>query len=320
MNNQQALVSIIIPAYNYASFLAEAVTSALRQSYTSLDIIIVDDGSTDNTGAVAQQLSAQDKRVRYVHQANQGLSAARNTGMRAARGDFLVFLDADDVLHEQKIAAHLEHFQQYPDTDISYGRSRYFLSTDPQQTFATLALGEEDWMPCISGRAATIMPALIINNIMPVCSAMLRRSVHERVGEFDTTLKSLEDWDYWLRAAAADCLFCYSDDTRFATFIRVHDISMSQNSLRMLQTQYRLRREHIPRSIETMNDRQLAAHLQRDNNKRRLRCLTTLAGEMGASSPAFRALCRGESPTFLLRLLNRLLSRLLRAQFFGRGK
>ncbi len=301
------LVSVVVPAYNYAGFLAEAVTSALRQSHTALDILIVDDGSTDNTAAVAQQLVKQDSRVRYIHQANQGLSAARNTGMREARGDFLVFLDADDVLHEQKIAAHLAHFARESALDISYGSSRYFVSGQPDKTFASLALDEQDWMPKVSGTAAAALPALVVNNIMPVCSAMLRREVVARVGDFDTTLQSLEDWDYWLRAAAAGCRFGYCDDARLATFIRVHGVSMSQNTLRMLQVQYRLRREQIPRCLDSLADRALARRLQRDNRKRRLRCLATIAGELGAASPAFRALCRGESPVMLLKLRYRLL-------------
>lgn len=301
-----ALVSIIVPAYNYGAFLAEAVESALRQSQAQLEVIIVDDGSTDDTAAIAAGLVQRDARVRYVHQPNQGLSAARNTGMKNAAGEFLVFLDADDVLHEHKLAAHLEHFAREPHVDISYGSSRYFLSGQPEKTFASLALDEQDWMPKVSGGAADVLPALVVNNILPVCSAMLRRGVVEAVGAFDTSLKSLEDWDYWLRAAAAGCCFGYSDDARLATYIRVHSTSMSQNTLRMLQVQYRLRREQIPRCLQRLADRALAARLQRDNNRRRLRCLATLAGLPGVSRADVRALCRGESPVMLLKLRYRL--------------
>jgi glycosyltransferase involved in cell wall biosynthesis len=301
------LVSVIIPAYNYAAFLAEAVESALRQSHTNIEVIVVDDGSTDNTAEVAQRLMQQDARVRYVHQANQGLSAARNTGIKNAKGEFLVFLDADDVLHEHKVAAHLEHFLSDEKIDISYGSSRYFLSELPEKTYATIALDEQDWMPKVSGDAETVMPALVVNNIMPVCSAMLRRRVAEVVGDFDTALKSLEDWDYWLRAAATGCVFAYCDDARLAAFIRVHGISMSQNSLRMLQVQYGLRRTQIPRYLQRMTNTTLARQLQQDNAKRRLRCLSSIAAVMGWRSAAFRQLCRGESPVMLLKLAYRLL-------------
>jgi glycosyltransferase involved in cell wall biosynthesis len=302
-----ASVSVIIPAYNYAVFLAEAVESALRQSHTNIEVIIVDDGSTDNTAAVVQTLAQRDARVRYVYQENQGLSAARNTGIKNATGDFLVFLDADDVLHEHKVAAHLEHFEREQTTDISYGSSRYFLSGQPEKTFASIALDEQDWMPKVSGGTADILPTLIVNNIMPVCSAMLRRRVVDAVGDFDSSLKSLEDWDYWLRAAAMNCRFSYAADARLAAYIRVHGISMSQNSLRMLQVQYGLRRVQIPRCLHQLLDRSLAQRLLSDNAKRRLRCLTTIAAEMGARSAGFKQLCRGESPVMLLKLFYRLL-------------
>jgi hypothetical protein len=152
-----------------------------------------------------------------------------------------------------------------------------------------------------------MMPALVVNNIMPVCSAMLRRRVAEVVGDFDTALKSLEDWDYWLRAAATGCVFAYCDDARLAAFIRVHGISMSQNSLRMLQVQYGLRRTQIPRYLQRMTNTTLARQLQQDNAKRRLRCLSSIAAVMGWRSAAFRQLCRGESPVMLLKLAYRLL-------------
>lgn len=302
-----ALVSVIIPTYNYAGFVAKAINSVLDQSYSNTEIIVVDDGSTDNTAVVAQQLLQQDARVRYVHQHNQGLSAARNTGIKNAKGEFLVFLDADDVLHEEKIAAHLEHFATDDQMDISYGSSRYFLSDQPEKTYANIALNEQDWMPKVSGDAETVMPALVVNNIMPVCSAMMRRRVVDVVGDFDITLKSLEDWDYWLRAATAGLRFGYRADVRLAAFIRVHGVSMSQNSLRMLQVQYLLRRMQIPRCLAALSDRVLAKTLRRDNDKRRLRCLATIAAELGSNSAAFRQLYRGESPGMLLKLFFRLL-------------
>lgn len=307
MNAAAPLVSIIVPAYNYASFVAEAIHSALQQTYSNIEVIVVDDGSTDDTASVVCALAEKDTRVLYIHQKNQGLSAARNTGLQHAKGEFIVFLDADDYLHLQKIQAHLEHFQQKPDTDISYGRSRYFLSGKPHELFASFDLDNKDWMPCVSGNATTVMPALIVNNIMPVCSAMLRRSVVTSVGNFDTTLKSLEDWDYWLRAAAKQCIFCFSEDDRLAAYIRVHDISMSQNVLRMKKIQYRLRLDNIPRYIAAMLDRVIASTVLKDNTKRRIRCLTAIAGETGIWQREFWQLCRGESPVILLKMLNRLL-------------
>lgn len=301
------LVSVIIPAYNYADFIAEAIDSALQQSHNNIEVIIIDDGSTDNTASIVSSLAKNDARIFYIYQYNQGLSAARNTGIKNATGEFLVFLDADDVMHAEKIAAHLEHFSQQPTVDISYGSSRYFLSGQPEKTYASIELNEQDWMPKVSGSAEKVMPVLIVNNIMPVCSVMLRRRVLDVVGNFDTALKSLEDWDYWLRAAAAGCHFAYNDDTRLAAYIRVHGSSMSQNRLRMLQVQYLLRRTQIPRAIQSITDDTQKARLLRDNDKRRLRCLAAIVSEMGVCSAACRQLYSGESPVMLLKLFYRLL-------------
>lgn len=275
------LVSVVIPTYNYGEFLGAAVESALNQTYKEIEIVIVDDGSSDNTSVVAEALINKDQRVRYVYQKNQGLSAARNNGIRQSKGKFIVFLDADDIMHPQKIQAHHEHFSRTPDADISYGRSLYFLSQDmlagvPKKTFANLELTNDDWMPCVSGDATAVFPALVARNIMPVCSAMLRRKTVERVGDFDTSLKSLEDWDYWLRAAAKHCIFSFSEDGRLATYIRVHNISMSQNTLRMMTNQYRLRLDNIPRWVAATFDPKSAQKLLKDNMRRRVRCLTKL--------------------------------------------
>lgn len=309
------LVSIILPSYNYASFIAEAVESVLRQTHSNIEVIIVDDGSTDDTADVAARLVKQDARIVYIRQSNQGPSVARNTGMQKAKGEFILFLDADDISPPQKIQAHLEHFVQVPDADISYGRSRYFLSGKPEENFSSIALDHNDWMPCVSGNATTVIPALVVNNIMPICSAMLRRSVVERVRNFDNALKWVEDWDYWLRAAAAGCRFEFSDDERLAAFIRVHDTSLSKNSSGMLMSQYRLRLENIPHCVKNIPDETVRAATLRDNVRRRLRCLVTIAGQTGVCNRDFLQLCRGESPVILLKMFYRL----LRARRAGRN-
>ena len=99
-----SLVSIIIPAYNAAPYLQRSVASALEQTHSDIEVVIVDDGSTDGTGAIADQLAAQDERVRVVHQENRGLAEARHSGVKAARADYIVHLDADDELLPDAVA------------------------------------------------------------------------------------------------------------------------------------------------------------------------------------------------------------------------
>ena len=111
------LVSIIIPTYNYGRYLSKAVKSCLDQTYGNLEIIVVDDGSTDDTRVVVEGL---DSRVAYVHQENQGVSAARNNGLRRAKGTFIAFLDADDYLLSDSVAARVEVLLKHPDVGIVF--------------------------------------------------------------------------------------------------------------------------------------------------------------------------------------------------------
>ena len=112
------LISVIIPCYNYGRFLSEAVNSVLRQQKNGLtvEVIVVDDGSTDDTAAVAQGFGAA---IRYVYQEHQGVCAVRNAGIRAAEGEFLVFLDADDLLTANTLSSQLDNFASHPETDAS---------------------------------------------------------------------------------------------------------------------------------------------------------------------------------------------------------
>jgi glycosyltransferase involved in cell wall biosynthesis len=133
--SEVALVSVIIPCYNHARYLGQAIESVLDQSYPRVEIIVVDDGSTDHTTQVAARYSG----VHYVRQENQGLSAARNTGLRQSRGDFPVFLDADDLLLPGALEAGLNCLKTQPEAAFVSGHYRYiqedgsFLSQYPQE-------------------------------------------------------------------------------------------------------------------------------------------------------------------------------------------
>ncbi|MEX0882819.1 MAG: glycosyltransferase family A protein, partial [Cyclobacteriaceae bacterium] len=105
------VVSIIIPCYNHGAYLSDAIESCLKQTYQAIEIIVVDDGSTDNTPEVAQLYP----NVKYIYQENQGLSSARNTGIKRSKGGFLVFLDADDLLFEDAINCNIGHLLKEPE-------------------------------------------------------------------------------------------------------------------------------------------------------------------------------------------------------------
>jgi glycosyltransferase involved in cell wall biosynthesis len=177
--NPKPLVSAIIPAYNSAHFLPEAVASIRRQNYEPLEIIIVDDGSTDNTAEVVAGLG---ENVRSVYQDNSGQAAARNRGIKLARGDFLAFLDADDLWADDKLTHQLAHFAADSTLDIVQGRSRVVYLPGAE----TLKMAYEDDQNTL---------------VMPVFgSALFRPSALEKVGLFDETMRYHEDADWFIRA------------------------------------------------------------------------------------------------------------------------
>ena len=189
------IVSIITAAYNAARLLPETVASVLAQSYLNFELIIIDDGSTDDTRAVAQRLAARDQRIRVVATPNGGQARARNTAVRTARGAYIVLLDSDDLLAPTYLASQLKLFSRFPDVAIvtpnavNRGGGPYFD-------------GKPLW-PRTSGFERLSLRDLIEQENAVSIMSMFRREVWERVGGFNTELLRNEDYDFWLRAAIA---------------------------------------------------------------------------------------------------------------------
>jgi hypothetical protein len=184
-------VSVLIPAYNQGRYLAMAIRSALEQTYSDIEVLVVDDGSTDETAAVARAFT--DPRVSYVYQDNQGLSAARNTGIRRATGEFLTFLDADDLFLPEKLSLLLAAIDENPQWGFVAGQAVLIDENGK-------ALGEVFDRGLPADRSE-----LLLSNPLHVGSVLLRRRWQQEVGYFDEMLRSYEDWDYWLRLARAGC-------------------------------------------------------------------------------------------------------------------
>jgi len=194
MNLSESHVSVVVSCYNYAHFLPGAVESALGQTHRAVDVVIVDDGSTDETPAVAARLCA-DPRVTYVRQENAGQASAKNTGIQRARGAFVAFLDADDRWREDKLALQLPLFAD-AQVGVVFSRMR------PMSAEGT-PLAARDSDPARQPRRGKVTEALFIDNFIPFSSAVVRREVFERVGVMDTALSMGIDWDLWLRASVA---------------------------------------------------------------------------------------------------------------------
>jgi glycosyltransferase involved in cell wall biosynthesis len=211
------LVSVVIPCHNHASLLPEAIDSALSQSYGPVEVVVVDDGSTDDTARVAESYSE----ARLLRQSNQGLSAARNTGLRDSRGRYVVFLDADDRLCREALAAGLACFQGHGEPGMAVGRYR-IISADG----ATLAEPQPAALP---GDDYTTL--LQCNWIEMHAAVMYRRAALDAVGWFDTRRRACEDYDLYLRMARR---FSARRHTHIVAEYRRHDQQMSRDPLLML--------------------------------------------------------------------------------------
>jgi glycosyltransferase involved in cell wall biosynthesis len=220
--NPEAGVSVVIPAYNYARYLTEAVQSVLEQTFPSLEVIVVDDGSTDDTAEVVRRFA--DPRVRYVWQANAGLSAARNTGISHARYPFVAFLDADDRWLPTFLS---EVMQRFEHLDPSFGLIAS-LTGRIDGRGAPQPLSRHQFRH----EGELTQRDFILRNRPLSSSLVARRTVFDECGLFDTALRSSEDRDMWIRATARRRFWLI--ETPLA-LIRRHDSNMSKNAERMKQ-------------------------------------------------------------------------------------
>ena len=190
-----AKVSVIIPTYNCARYICEAVDSVLAQTFTDLEVIVVDDGSTDDT---KERLDAYRDCIRYIHQENQERSAARNTGIRNATGEYLAFLDADDLWLPHKLELQVPVFEQAPEVGLVYCWA-YYIDASGQRIHRR---GENVLRSFEAG--GNVFETLLFDCVITAggSSAVIRQDCIRQVGFFDEALTHVEDWDMWLRIAA----------------------------------------------------------------------------------------------------------------------
>ena len=181
------LVSVILPTYNRCDFLAQSIRSVLDQTYRNFELIVVDDGSTDATEELVKSLPVP---VRYVCQANRGVAAARNRGLAEAQGELIAFQDSDDLWHPPKLDLEVRLLCSRPTVGVVYTSHRII---DPENN----VIGGR-WKQLHSGR---ITEALFRSMFIIMPSTVVRRSVVDRVGQFDTTLRINSDYEYWLRTS-----------------------------------------------------------------------------------------------------------------------
>jgi glycosyltransferase involved in cell wall biosynthesis len=180
--------SVVIPAFNCERYIRESLESVLQQSYPPLEIIVVDDGSTDNTAGIVQRLMAGSAIV-YVRQHNQGPARARNHGVEVSRGDWIAFLDADDIWHSGKLAAHCEYISAYPEIFFFWSDMNYI---------------DERGGPRKPKHWGDPFAQLIFNR--PICplpsSVVMRKEIFGWIDGFDNRLHCYEDLEFFVRVVA----------------------------------------------------------------------------------------------------------------------
>jgi glycosyltransferase involved in cell wall biosynthesis len=233
LNHATPLISIVIPNYNYAAYLKEAIDSALQQTYTQVEVIVVNDGSTDHSRDVIHLYGSQ---IKSAFQPNQGPSAARNSGITMATGDYLVFLDADDRLLPNAVDTLLESFTIHPDCGVIFGDSEIInvagtpitLHTNDSETFT--------------------YEAFLFKNYILTPEAMLRRQILNEVGYFNPAFLQGEDYDLWLRIAKKFKIFHIPN---VVAQVRIHTSSLSQNKVRLLTWERDVKLSQYDHTIRT---------------------------------------------------------------------
>lgn len=179
MAKKKDKISVIIPAYNAEKYLSDAIVSVLKQTVPVDEIIVVDDGSTDGTKTIAQEFN---KNVQYVYQENKGVAAARNKGLNLSKGDFITFIDADDIWLKNKIELQLQLFKKTPEAEMIIG----FLQRVYKES-------NEEFFKVFDGDEPGIF-------VLQLGSTLIRKEVFKKVGNFDEEMTLSEDLDWFLRS------------------------------------------------------------------------------------------------------------------------
>lgn len=212
------LISVIIPCYNQAQYLESSIESIRIQKFEDWEIIIINDGSTDNTQEVAEEYAKQDSRIRIINQENKGLSSSRNTGIKSALGSILNFLDADDKHLTDSLSTVVKYFNEDPKTEVLVSSYSYFK-------------GKSIFHSHIFEERVISIESFFNSNLAPPVSFFIKKTCQEIVGLFDETLKSCEDWDFWIRAAKAGARIKTISDVLVG--YRYVPTSMSRNPVQM---------------------------------------------------------------------------------------
>ena len=311
-----ATVSVVMPAYNVAAYLGEAVKSVQAQTVADWELLIVDDGSTDATQEIARRLADSDPRIKVLQKPNGGISSARNMALRASTGEFIAILDSDDVWEPTFLAEQLAIFALRPDVDIVTGNG-WILGSRLDGQLAR---------PFPDPRPHPTLQTILADETAVFIMSLFRRRVYEALGGFDETFRSNEDYDYWLRAALAGFRFWRND--RPLCHYRRRDDSISAVEVNMLAGILRVYAKLRPllkdRPLELQTLDVQTARFERESLAAHAR-MALSAGDVATAANHLSALyAQGGGPavgvaSFMARRMPRLLARAfqLRRAYYG---
>ena len=236
MDGIKPMVSVIIPCYRQAEYLPEALDSVMAQTYAEWEAIVVDDGSPDDTASVAGRYAEADARIRLVRTENGGVSAARNVGLREARGQYVVALDADDRIAPQYFERMVEAFGTGRDADVAYCRWAFFGTGGRTPELRYLGYRR-----------------LLINNTI-FCSAMYRREDALRIGGYDEQMRTgYEDWEFFIRLLNERSRVVQLPEVMF--FYRIKEVSRNTvANEREAEVDFYIYKKHIDKYLRHYGD------------------------------------------------------------------
>lgn len=242
-------VSVIIPTYNSAHYLGAAVKSVLEQTFTDYEILVIDDGSTDKTEEVIKQFGDS---VRYIRQANQGVSVARNHGIKECVGKYVAFLDADDVWMPAKLEKQIVALESASDSKACY--TEYISVSDDMKPTE---------LKRFRTNGSVLSDLLLRGNVVgPPSALMCERELFERLGGFDSSLSLCADWEMWIRLSLLTDLFFLKEPL---VKYRLHGSNMSKNArlleedtVKLLEKSFDI--ESLPNEIKSKRKEAFAYH------------------------------------------------------------
>lgn len=213
------IVSIIIPVYNQEKYIEETLQSVIHQTYSNWECILVNDGSTDNSATIINKFLTQDNRFHFINSENKGVSNARNLALKQVKGDYILFLDGDDLIHPDKLQQAISNFQKNIDLSIVFNTTSYFQDNIENTLYP---------MKIDAGLLNFTDMMLYWNEkiILPIHSAIIKKSLFEGI-EFNTDLTAQEDWLVWLRLFQKNPKVLVLDSV--LSYYRKHNTSRTQS-------------------------------------------------------------------------------------------